>query len=157
MLCSYEFRVIRDIRERFRNDIHTVIHTNTYSYLVDTYLLVLMSCKHHTYNIHVHSYCLRPSHTTVFLLSCNIRLYSYHTWKVCVNAAHLFLFIHKKKSYFVVLARTCLIIILLLSRKNRVQMKNFWFMLPAAGTNTNFKLFTFVLIREQIRHSGTGA
>ncbi len=40
---------------------------------------------------------------------------------------------------------TCLIVILLLSRKNRVQIIFFRFMLPPTGMSSNFNLFTYVI------------
>ncbi len=52
---------------------------------------------------------------------------------------------------------TCLIVILPLSRNNRAQMKNFWFLLSPTEIGANFKHFTFIHIRQYIRHSETWA
>ncbi len=51
-------------------------------------------------------------------------VYSYHTWKVRVYFSRSLVVIHKYNHTLSTWLRTCCIFILLLSRKNRAQMKN---------------------------------
>ncbi len=102
------------------------------------FTLLVISILAHTCWVYTFS-CLSQERTvhyttvlipTVFLLYtlvsnyCDNLLYSYHKWEVPVNLARSFMVIRKYNCTLSTWLHTCSIFILLLSRKNQVQMKN---------------------------------
>ncbi len=85
-------------------------------------------------------------------------LYSSHYYCIpgCSNCMLHHSYIHPRLAVDSAQWDLGIIVILLLSRKNRAQMKHFSFVLSPTWIGANFKRFTFVLIRHYIWHSETG-
>ncbi len=95
---------------------------------------------------------------TEFILCAVFSWRSYHTREVRVYFARWFMFIRKYKSYFVKLVPYMSYYYLTIIEKEPSSNEKFtWFVLSPTGMGVNFKRFTFVHVRGQIRHRGTGA